>query len=148
MGGWFLVPGNDIIWYCTEVCISALPSMEETAQNHMQSAMLHTRTCNSVAPNKWTLDTAYAYELLWECTYAHAFVLPPPPQVLNQGSEPWMTCKMYNGRVIAAWLAQCASDLAQVSPTEENILMSGCLPGPQHYINVQLWLVDHFAECA
>lgn len=49
-------------------------------------------------------------------------------KVLYQGVEPYMNHKMYNGRVLCAWLASCAADLVQHNPTEENVLMCGCLP--------------------
>ena len=46
-------------------------------------------------------------------------------KVLYKGAEP---CKAYNGRVIGAWLASCAVQLAENHPDhEEYLLMAACL---------------------
>lgn len=50
-------------------------------------------------------------------------------KVLSGGIEPLMSHKMYNGRCITAWLASCATELAQNHPSEEHVILAGCLPG-------------------
>lgn len=42
--------------------------------------------------------------------------------------EPWMTCKAFNGRCVAAWLADRAVSLLERDPTNvEHQLVAGCL---------------------
>ena len=59
-------------------------------------------------------------------------------KVLHGGIEPLMTCKMYNSRVVCAWLAECASDHAARNPTEENALLSGCVSDPQRTLSMRM----------
>ena len=47
---------------------------------------------------------------------------------VTSGHDALWNLKAYNGRVVAAWLANCALDLARMQPTPENSIRAACLP--------------------